>query len=241
MPKFFVKSAFKDGSVIISGDDYKHIVKVHRKLVGDNITLCDGKGTDMNCKIRQISKNEIVLDILEAYECRSEPKTKIILFQGIPKQGKMETIIQKTTELGVYKIVPVQTHRSIVKINISDHKKLDRWQRVALEAAKQCGRGIVPKVENVTTLEEAIMQMAQMQLAIMPYENEEKQKLSDLLNQNINEVGLLVGPEGGFEQTEVELARSKGIKTVTLGKRILRTETVGAAVLPIILYAVKDL
>lgn len=242
MPKFFIdETAYQNDKIVITGEDYHHIIKVHRKKIGDEITLCDGKGMDMQCEIREITKDGIFLSILEQYACKAEPKTKIILFQGIPKQGKMETIIQKTTELGVFSVVPVQMHRSVVRLDKKDTKKKERWQRVALEAAKQCGRGYIPVIDDVITFEEAIEKMEQMQYAFMPYENETKHTLSEVLPSDINEIGIIIGPEGGFEQSEVEFALSKGIKTVTLGERILRTETVGAALLPIILYHMNDL
>lgn len=234
MPKFFTSPALiSDGSVKIVGEDVAHISKVLRMSPGDKITVCDGEGNDYDAVIEQIGKTEVTAKITGSYVCEAEPSVRITLYQSLPKQGKMEYIIQKCTELGVARIVPVYTKRCIVKPS----DKTERWNKVALSAAKQCGRGIVPKVMPVLTFDQAVLQMSKSECALMPYECEEKTRLKDIIcGKTFRDVSLFIGPEGGFELSEVEKAIGLGIKPVTLGKRILRTETAAAAVLPIIMY-----
>lgn len=234
MPKFFTSPALiSDGSVKIVGEDVAHISRVLRMSPGDKITVCDGEGNDYDAVIEQVGKTEVTAKIIGSYVCEAEPSVRITLYQSLPKQGKMEYIIQKCTELGVARIVPVYTKRCIVKPS----DKTERWNKVALSAAKQCGRGVVPKVMPVLTFDQAVLQMSKSECALMPYECEEKTRLKEVIGgKAFTEVSLFIGPEGGFELSEVEKATGMGIKPVTLGKRILRTETAAAAVLPIIMY-----
>ncbi len=234
MPKFFTKPDFIDGnSLTIIGDDVSHISKVLRMSAGDNIIACDGEGNDYDAVISSVSKTEVVAEIIRKYVCDAEPRVKVTLYQALPKQGKMEYIIQKNTELGVDKIVPVYTKRCVVKPT----DKTERWSKIAEAAAKQCGRGIIPEVMPTVTFEEALEQMKRHELAIMPYECEEENKLKNILKaEKYNDISIFIGPEGGFDLSEVKAAVNAGVKTVTLGKRILRTETAASAVLPIIMY-----
>ncbi len=234
MPKFFTKSEYiNDNELTIVGEDVSHISKVLRMSAGDSIVVCDGNGNDYNAVITSISKTEVVADIKEKYVCDAEPVVDVTLYQALPKQGKMEYIIQKTTELGINKIVPVYTKRCVVKPS----DKTERWSKVAESAAKQCGRGIVPEVTATVSFDEALKQMEGFDLALMPYECEEENKLKTVLKSSqYKNVSIFIGPEGGFDTKEVERAIECGIKTVTLGKRILRTETAASAVLPIIMY-----
>lgn len=234
MPRFFTSPENISGDLLkITGEDVSHISKVLRMSVGDEITVCDGKGTDYRAVISQISKEEVAAKIENSSPCEAESTVKITLFQALPKQGKMEYIIQKCTELGVFKIVPVLTKRCIAKPS----DKTKRWSKVAESAAKQCGRGIIPEIAPPVSFDDAIKLMKADEYAVMPYECEEKTRLKDIIGaKKISSLSLLIGPEGGFEQIEVEKAASEGIYTVTLGKRILRTETAAAAVLPIIMY-----
>lgn len=241
MPKFFVDPANVQGSsIIITGDDVNHITKVLRLSENDIIMVCDGDGKDYKVAIRNLSKKEVVTEIMEEIPCLTEPPVKVVLFQGIPKASKMEYIIQKNTELGISEIVPVMTHRTVVKIEDkkAEMNKLDRWQKVALEAAKQCNRGRVPVISQPVRFDEAVERLAGMNIKIMPYEKENGLGLKSLLQSNVKPetIGILIGPEGGFEESEVENAHKKGVSTVTLGPRILRTETAGAAVLSILMY-----
>ena len=234
MPKFFTKPDFIDDKELrITGDDVSHISKVLRMSAGDNIIVCDGEGNDYDAVITSISKTEVVAEITGKYICGAEPSVNVTLYQALPKQGKMEYIIQKNTELGIKKIVPVYTKRCVVKPS----DKSERWSKVAESAAKQCGRGIIPDVLPTVSFAEAIEQMKQYDLALMPYECEEENGLKKVLqSSDYKTISIFIGPEGGFDLKEVEAAIDAGVKTVTLGKRILRTETAASAVLPIIMY-----
>ncbi len=234
MPKFFTKPGCIDGNELkIIGEDVSHISKVLRMSAGDNIIVCDGEGIDYDAVITSISKTEVVAEITGKYVCDAEPTVDVTLYQALPKQGKMEYIIQKTTELGINKIVPVYTKRCVVKPS----DKTERWSKVAESAAKQCGRGIIPEVMSTISFTDAIEQMKEYDLALMPYECEEKNGLKKILqSSSYKTVSIFIGPEGGFDLKEVEAAIGAGVKTVTLGKRILRTETAASAVLPIIMY-----
>lgn len=234
MPKFFTKPDFIDDKEIkIVGEDVSHISKVLRMSAGDNIVVCDGEGNDYDAVITSISKTEVVAEITGKYVCNAEPCVNVTLYQALPKQGKMEYIIQKNTELGINKIIPVYTKRCVVKPS----DKTERWAKVAEAAAKQCGRGIIPQIMPVVTFDEAVEQMKEYDLALMPYECEEENGLKKVLQSaDYKNISIFIGPEGGFDIKEVEAAKNAGVKTVTLGKRILRTETAASAVLPIIMY-----
>lgn len=238
MPKFFVLSdQIKEDTISIIGDDVAHISKVLRMKPGDLLTICDGLGNDYDVCIQNMDKAELLTKIIKKYPCEAEPKIEVVLFQCLPKQGKMEYIIQKNTELGVSKIVPVYSKRCIAKPTNKAH----RWQKIALEAAKQSGRGIVPEVCETVKFEEAISQMFKLEKAFMLYEEEKEVRIKTVMQEQFKQIGFIVGPEGGFDESEAAFAREKGIPAITLGKRILRTETVGAAVLPIIMYSQNDI
>jgi len=234
MGKYFVnKEQICGDSITITGDDVAHISRVLRMNVGDEIVICDGFGMDYFVEITSVTKADITAKILSSRLCEAEPKTEIILFQALPKQGKMEYIIQKNTELGISKIVPVYTKRCVVKPS----DKRERYQKIAYEAAKQCGRGIIPIVTATVSFDEAIAQISEIEKAIMLYECEDKTTLKQIIDgAKFNQIAVFVGPEGGFDKAEVEKAEKAHIATVTLGKRILRTETAAAAVVPIIMY-----
>lgn len=233
MPKFFVeKQNINDRTVSVTGEDVAHISRVLRMSPGDKITVCDGEGYDCTAVITSITKDAVFADIAEKHRCEAEPGVKITVFQALPKQGKMEYIIQKNTELGVSEFVPVYTKRCVAKPS----DKTKRWQRVALEAAKQCGRGCVPKVHDTVNFKDALLSAAEYEKKIILYECEDKTRLSEVIPSGISSAAVFVGPEGGFEPEEIEAAQEHGIIPVTLGKRILRTETAAAAVTPIILF-----
>ncbi|OQB13855.1 MAG: Ribosomal RNA small subunit methyltransferase E [Firmicutes bacterium ADurb.Bin193] len=239
MSRFFVsKSQIKGDHVTIMGGDANHISRVLRMKTGDGITVCDGRGNDFEAIITSAEKEAVSAKIIKSYRCDSEPDTDITLFQALPKQGKMEYIIQKNTELGIMRIVPVYSKRCVSKPT----DKLERWRRVALEAAKQCGRGIVPEVCETVSFNDALLQMTKLPVCAMFWEEERNLRIKDVFgNVKSNKIGILIGPEGGFEPDEAEYAKSLGIPTVSLGKRILRTETAGAAVVPIIMYLQSDI
>lgn len=237
MPKFFTDENLIDSSVLtIVGEDVSHISRVLRMKPGEEITVCDGSGNDYTAKITVIEKDKVLADIISVKKCEAEPSVKITLYQALPKQGKMEYIIQKNTELGVCEFVPVYTKRCVVKPT----DKTARWQKVAAEAAKQSGRGIIPLVRDTITFDEAIKEISGFSHKAVFYECEEETKIRDVIEKGIDKIAIMIGPEGGFDISEIEKVRNSGIPTVTLGKRILRTETAAAAVTPIILFVQGD-
>lgn len=238
MPKFFFhKNDISRGQVQLFGEDEKHIKTVLRAREGEEITLCDGEGMDYQCRIASLERG-VLLDILSKEVCETEPKTKITLYQGLPKADKMELIIQKCVELGVDRIVAVSTERAIVKLDKKETKKLERWQKIAEAAAKQSGRGKIPEIcQQVLKFKEAVAEAKALDGAIIPYEKEEETGIRQFVQGFQGEsVGVFIGPEGGFAEEEIALARENGITPITLGKRILRTETAGMTTAAILLY-----
>ena len=243
MRRFFTEAHNIKENIAEIFEDSRHIQKVLRMSTGDEILIFDGTGFEYKAKLIEIEKNVCRAEIIEKNISPAEPIVEIILFQALPKSGKMELIIQKAVELGVSKIVPVVTERCVVKI--SDKKtaeeKVLRWNKISVEAAKQCGRGKIPIVEFPITFNDAIEKLSKTDLSIMPYEelgHDGKTGLKILLQENKDAclIGIVVGPEGGFSSKEAEFAVSKGIYTIGLGKRILRTETVASAVIPVIMF-----
>lgn len=245
MPKFFIdKKDIKDEKITITGGDATHIAKVLRTEIGEILTLCDGCGTDFSAKVTACSKDSVSLDIINTFPCLAEPGVSVTLFQGIPKQGKMDYIIEKCTELGIARIVPVATARSVVKISDkkSEEKKLERWRKIASESVKQCGRGKIPEVSDILSVSQAIEFSKNLDLVIAAYECESETSLKSVLAANSpDSVGIFIGPEGGLDDAEVKMFLDAGIKTVTLGKRILRTETAGHTVLTAVMYEFNEL
>lgn len=246
MPKFFTaRENISDSEIIINNEDVSHITKVLRLKCGDKIIVCDGCGYDYSAQIKNIEQKEIICEILSKEKCISEPNIEVTLFQGIPKASKMDYIIQKTTELGISRIVPVMLDRCVVKLENekAELKKRERWQKIANEAAKQSGRGVVPVVEMPMRLDDVIENIKAMDLCFVPYECEEQKKLRTVLTskKDIRTAGYIIGPEGGFDISEIDKIRTAGIDTVTLGRRILRTETAGEAVLSMIMYEIGDI
>lgn len=246
MPKFFVtQDKITENQIIIDTDDVTHISRVLRLGKGDSVTVCDSRGTDYDAKISHIENARIVCDITEKRKSESEPNIKVTLFQGLPKASKMEYIIQKTTELGISEIVPVKLSRCVVKIDNKkdEKKKIDRWQKISEAAAKQSGRGIVPWISEIMTLDEVIEKSKEFDLFFAPYECEEQKTLKEALlsKKDVKNVGFIIGPEGGFDIAETAKLHDSGIDTVTLGKRILRTETAGEAVLAMTMYEIGDI
>lgn len=201
------------------------------------MTLCDGEGMDYQCRIASLERG-VLLDILSKEVCETEPKTKITLYQGLPKADKMELIIQKCVELGVDRIVAVSTERAIVKLDKKESKKLERWQKIAEAAAKQSGRGKIPEIgQQVLKFKEAVAEAKGLDGAIIPYEKEQETGIRQFVQGFQGEsIGVFIGPEGGFAEEEIALAQESGITPITLGKRILRTETAGMTTAAILLY-----
>lgn len=240
MPKYFTEPEnIKDGFIEIFSDEAKHILNVMRMEIGDTLTICDGQSNDYLCRICETGKNCLKAKIEETTKSESEPKTKITLYQGLPKSDKMELIIQKCVEIGVCRIVPVITERAVVKIEkgAKEDKKTERWQKIAESAAKQSGRGIIPAVERPMKFKDAIEEAVKNGEAIIPYENEKDRGLKEFVkNSKAEDIGIFIGPEGGFDTKEIEFAVENGVMSVTLGKRILRTETAGIVTSAIVLY-----
>jgi 16S rRNA (uracil1498-N3)-methyltransferase len=246
LDRFFVQKEdinLDEKSCLIKGEDVKHISKVLRYKVGQEIEVCDNENNEYICEIDDIEKNVITLSIIEKVEVNRESPLKIRVYQGLPKGSKMEIILQKLTEVGVYEIIPVITKRSVSKIDDKkEDKKLDRWERIIYEASKQSKRGIIPKLSNVLTFDKAIKHMKNNDMNIVPYERENTKSIKQgIRGLKINSIGVFVGPEGGFEEEEIQNIESNGGVSVTLGPRILRTETASLVASSIVLYELSDL
>lgn len=250
MHKFFTsKELINENIGKIIGDDVKHIMKVLRLTNGEKVVLNNCEGVEYLAEINEVNKQEVTLNILEKIDESNESDIKITLYQGLPKSQKMDLIVQKGTELGIFEFKPVITSRVDVKLK-GEFKKLDRLNRICLEAAKQSKRSLVPKVLEPIEFEEVLKEMESLDLMLVPYENAEEFGVKSLINKfkkenvNLNDiktVGILVGPEGGFEEEEIIKLKDKGAHIITLGKRILRTETAGFVAASLIQYELSDL
>lgn len=246
MHRFYVKDVqIQDENITITGPDVNHIKNVLRLKQGEQIIICDGQGKDCYCIINKVLDTEVIANLQSVQDTASELKTKITLFQGLPKKDKMELIIQKAVELGIYEIIPVMTKRVIVKLEDKkkEEKKLERWQAISESAAKQSGRGVIPQIRPVMSYAEAVKKSKDMGIGMIPYENakdmEHTRKIINSLGQYFS-IGIYIGPEGGFEEAEVALAEENGIIPITLGKRILRTETAGFAILSMMVLVLEE-
>lgn len=245
MHRFFVTDGcmYKD-KIKIDGDDAAHILKVLRLRVGDEIIVCDGKEKDYLCTIASLEKKNVVCSITEVKENAAEPPLKLDLYQGFPKSAKMDLIIQKCTELGVSSVTPVYTERVVVRQyedrDLDD--RVERWQRIAEEASKQSGRGRIPKVCGPVSFKDVISRLKDYDISIIPYEKESCNGLKQFARgkNNTRSAAVLIGPEGGFTEEEVSMAKNAGAVPVTLGPRILRTETAGFVCLSILMYELGD-
>ena len=244
--RFYIsEEQIAENEITIMGEDVNHIRNVLRLEKGDWVTACDGKDRDYVSRIHSVDKEKVVLRVEKVQETGTELKTKITLFQGIPKKEKMEFIIQKAVELGVYEIVPVMMKRCVVKLTDEKklHRKQERWQAIAEAAAKQCDRGIIPVVHDPVSMEEAIDMARTLEYNMIPYELQDGIDRSREIVANActqETVGIFIGPEGGFEPGEVEQAVACGMEPITLGKRILRTETAGMALLAIMMFQMQQ-
>ncbi|SEQ08487.1 16S rRNA (uracil1498-N3)-methyltransferase [Lachnospiraceae bacterium RM5] len=245
MHHFFVRNENIDSDgkkIIIDGDDVNHIKNVLRMKAGEEVLLSNGEGSDYVCVIRDIG-DIITTKITDKEYDGSELNGKIYLFQGLPKADKMEYIIQKAVELGVYEIIPVNTKRCIVKL---DKKKADnkikRWNAISLSAAKQSRRSIIPKVLHPMNFKDALEYAKNFDLKLIPYENfkdlNETKNILDGLKSG-ESIAVFIGPEGGFEEEEVALASNNGVKKISLGNRILRTETAPLMILSVLGYKLE--
>ena len=246
MPRFFVKTnQIKDNEIIVIGEDVKHIKNVLRKQIGENIEICNQEtGKTYKCEISEIQEHEIKNQIIEEISSQ-DSKIKVDIYQGLPKADKMELIIQKSVELGVNAIIPVEMKRCVVKLDSkTEGKKIERWQKIAESAAKQSGRNTVPEIRNVIKVEEIAKLKDLYDVIIVCYENEKenyiKNELLKLKNKEEVQIAIVIGPEGGLEEKDVEYLKQNGAKIVTLGNRILRTETVALNLLSIIMYELEN-
>lgn len=249
MPKFFVnQEQIKEDKIEIIGTDVNHIKNVLRKKIGEELTICNNNDAkDYQCEITKIEEDKIHLKIKQELEDSAESNVKVTIFQGLPKAEKMELVIQKSVELGVFDITPVEMKRCIVKLKEKDkEKKLQRWQKISEVAAKQCGRNIIPKINTFQNLKNICQNFKEYDIVLICYENEKektlKQELKKIIKENKKDVkiAIVVGPEGGIEKEEVEIMQENGAKVITLGKRILRTETVALNVLSVIMYELEN-
>ena len=246
MDRFFVDKKninLENNTCIIEGEDVKHISKVLRCRIGEELEVCDNNNNEYICEITNIDKNQVELNIVEKVDIQRESDLKIKVYQGLPKGPKMEMILQKLTEVGVDEIILVQTKRTVVKVDDKkEDKKLERWERIIYEAAKQSKRGKLPTLRGVLTFKEALADMKENDFNIAPYENEKTKSIKQAIKGvNINNIGIFVGPEGGFEETEIEAIEDIGGQSVSLGPRILRTETASLVASSIVLYELSDL
>lgn len=245
MYRFYVsKEQIADNKIYIEGNDVNHIKNVLRLEIGDWIIACDKDGKDYVSRISNISSEQIRLEVEKVQASDTELPCKIVLFQGLPKKDKMELIIQKAVELGVSEIVPVTMKRCVVKLDEKKgDKKIKRWQTIAEAAAKQSGRGIIPKVANPVSIKEAFDIADGLEYNMIPYELQDGMEKSRKIVKEActkKSVGIFIGPEGGFEKEEVDEAISKGIKPISLGKRILRTETAGMTLVSIMMFEMQE-
>lgn len=245
MHRFYVGTEnIEDNRIVITGSDVNHIKNVLRLNKGEKIVICDGQGQDYYCIIDNVAKEQVIAVIEDKQKANTELRTKIYLFQGLPKKDKMEFIVQKAVELGVYEIVPVKMKRTIVKIDNEkkERAKLNRWQTIANEASKQSRRGILPNVHEIVSYKEAIDMAKELEYVILPYElaeNMEYTRKNIVEASKCSSIGIFIGPEGGFDEEEVSFAKEIGIKTITLGNRILRTETAGLTALAMLMYNIE--
>lgn len=246
MYNFFVEpSQISENEVVIVGNDVNHIKNVLRMRPGEELSVSNGvDNREYRCGIEEISEDRILCRLRFVKEDGMELPSKVYLFQGLPKADKMELIIQKAVELGVYEIIPVSTKRAVVKLDEKKAKtKAARWQTIAEAAAKQSKRRVIPEVKNVMTMKQAVEYAETMDVKLIPYEladgmQETKKRIASL--QAGQTIAVFIGPEGGFEESEIEDAVRAGICPITMGKRILRTETAGFTILAWIMYQLED-
>ncbi len=248
MYKFFVtENQVNDNIIRIEEDDVNHIKNVLRLGIDEEITVCDiSNSINYLCKITELDNRFVNCKIIDKLENKNETKTYLHIFQGIPKAEKMETIIQKTTEIGVSEITPVIMNRCVVKVdNKNVDKKILRWQKIAEIAAKQSKRDKIPLVNYPINIKNVYEKIEDYDIVLVAYENEEncsiKNALKEVNNKKSLKIAIIIGPEGGIEEKEIELLKSYNVKVVTLGKRILRTETAPIVLASVIMYEFDEM
>lgn len=245
MYKFFVqKQSIFNNMATIEGEDVKHIYKVLRLEIGEKISINNCEGEEYLGEILDITKVKVEVKLIEKLSLNNESPINIYLFQGLPKSSKMDLIVQKNTELGIKEITPIVTERVIVKSELNEFKKVDRWNRIALEACKQSKRSLIPKINTPIEFKELLAQLKNMDLIIVPYENQNNFGLKNINFENrrtIKNIAVIIGPEGGFEYSEIDSLKELGAHIITLGPRILRTETAGFVCLAQLMYELGDM
>lgn len=241
MQHFFADPSWVQGNrIYLEGSDVNHMRNVLRMKPGEDVSVNDGQGNTYLCCVDGYEGEQAVLDILKKMAADTELPSRLVLFQGLPKGDKMEWIVQKAVELGAYQIVPFAAKRSVVRLDEKKSaKKTARWQAIAKSAAEQSGRGIVPEVTEVRSYKDALKAASDLDVILIPYELEEGMAKTKEIVSRIRpgqSVGIFIGPEGGFETEEIEQARQAGAEPVSLGARILRTETAGLTALSILMY-----
>lgn len=245
MQHFFVTpDQVKEDKIYITGSDVNHMKNVLRMKQGEQVQISDGNNRQYVCRISAMTAEKVELDILEETPADTELASRLYLFQGLPKADKMELIVQKAVELGVYEIIPTMMKRSIVKLDAKKAgKKTERWNAISESAAKQAGRALVPKVTEVVSFQDALQKAKELDVLLVPYELAEGMEQSRKVISSIRpgqSVGIWIGPEGGFEREEVDRTIEAGAQVITLGKRILRTETAGLTTLSILMYQLEQ-
>jgi 16S rRNA (uracil1498-N3)-methyltransferase len=242
MPRFFTDN-INGKTAFIEGEDARHIAKSLRMRPGDRLTLCDTRGTDHACSIAEILAERITVQVLESRPTAAEPRHALTLFQALPKAGKLEAIAQKAVELGAAALVPVSSANCVARWpENGEPKKRERLDKIMLEAAKQCGRGIIPRTEPLLRFEEAVPRMKEAELAIMFYEDATR-PLRDILAESgktARSIAIMIGSEGGFTPQEAAFAEENGVPLASLGARILRCETAPVCAISAINYALGE-
>ena len=246
MPRFFLSASnIADGLVTICGDDAVHISRSLRMRVGEHITVCDMQKNEYDCELTEFTPDSVTARIISSHKSDTEPPYTVRLFQALPKSDKLDVIIQKSVETGAHEIIPFESERCVVKKDSDSRKeqrKLDRRSRIALEAAKQCGRGTVPEVTLPISFGEMIRRAVQSELVLFFYEGDGTVPLRKLLTEKYPDsempksISVIIGSEGGFSLKEVEKAREAGFNICGLGRRILRCETAPSFVLACLTY-----
>ncbi|MBS6194767.1 MAG: 16S rRNA (uracil(1498)-N(3))-methyltransferase [Clostridiales bacterium] len=247
MHRFFVhrdQVDMENKQICITGNDVNHIKNVLRMKIGEEILISAGEEEEYTCEIASLGQEEILVSVQSVEEAGMELPSKIYLFQGLPKSDKMELIIQKAVELGVYEIIPVETKRAVVKLDgKKEAAKIKRWQGISESAAKQSKRMLIPQVHPVMKFSQALEYAEMLDVRLIPYELAEDMAHTREIIEKIQpgqSIGIFIGPEGGFAPEEVELALEHQVRPVTLGKRILRTETAGLTMLSILMFTLES-
>ena len=245
MHRFFAEPGqIGEKEIVITGADVNHIRNVLRMRADEEVLIADGQGAEYRCKLTDLGENEVRAQILWKLDGNAELASAVTLFQGLPKSDKMDLIVQKCVELGVNRIVPVSTKRAVVKLDAKKEQiRLKRWNTISESAAKQSGRGVIPEISGVMSFEKALEEAKKLDVLLIPYERAEHMAETRRVMGEIRpgqSVGIFIGPEGGFEESEVEEAVAAGARAITLGRRILRTETAGLAVMAMLGYLLEE-